>query len=34
VHDAGFHNVDERVHTDDLLYGVQAMVHIVRTMLG
>ena len=34
VHDAGFHNVDERVHTDDLLYGVRATLHIVRTMLG
>ena len=34
VHDAGFHNVDERVHTDDLLYGVRATVHIVRAMLG
>jgi acetylornithine deacetylase/succinyl-diaminopimelate desuccinylase-like protein len=34
VHDAGFHNVDERVHTDDLLYGVRATLHVVRTMLG
>jgi len=34
VHDAGFHNVNERVHVDDLLYGVQAMLHVVRTMLG
>jgi acetylornithine deacetylase/succinyl-diaminopimelate desuccinylase-like protein len=34
VHDAGFHNVDERVHTDDLVYGVRAMLHIVRAMLG
>jgi acetylornithine deacetylase/succinyl-diaminopimelate desuccinylase-like protein len=34
VHDAGFHNVDERVHTDDLVYGVRAMMHVVRAMLA
>jgi acetylornithine deacetylase/succinyl-diaminopimelate desuccinylase-like protein len=34
VHENGFHNVNERVHTDDLTYGVRAMLHVVRTMLG
>jgi acetylornithine deacetylase/succinyl-diaminopimelate desuccinylase-like protein len=34
VHDAGFHNVNERVHTQDLVYGTRAMLHVVRTMLG
>ena len=34
VYENGFHNVDERIHTDDLAYGVQAMLHIVREMVG
>jgi acetylornithine deacetylase/succinyl-diaminopimelate desuccinylase-like protein len=33
VHDAGFHNVNERVHTEDLGYGVRAMMHVVHAML-
>jgi acetylornithine deacetylase/succinyl-diaminopimelate desuccinylase-like protein len=34
VHENGFHNVDERIHTDDLGYGVRAMLHVVRAMVG
>ncbi len=34
VHEAGFHNVDERIHTDDLAYGVRAMMHIARELTG
>ena len=34
VHEAGFHNVDERIHTDDLAYGVHAMMHIARVVTG
>jgi acetylornithine deacetylase/succinyl-diaminopimelate desuccinylase-like protein len=34
VHENGFHNVDERIHTDDLTYGVRAMLHVVRAMLS
>jgi acetylornithine deacetylase/succinyl-diaminopimelate desuccinylase-like protein len=34
VYENGFHNVDERIHTDDLGYGVRAMLHIVRAIVG
>jgi acetylornithine deacetylase/succinyl-diaminopimelate desuccinylase-like protein len=34
VYENGFHNVNERIHTDDLGYGVRAMLHVVRTMVG
>ena len=34
VHENGFHNVNERIHTDDLTYGVRATLHIVRAMLS
>ncbi len=34
VHEQGFHNVDERIHTDDLAYATQATLHIVRAVVG
>jgi acetylornithine deacetylase/succinyl-diaminopimelate desuccinylase-like protein len=34
VLDAGYHNADERVHVDDLLYSVEFHLDLARRLLG
>ena len=34
VYETGFHNVDERIHTDDLAYGVRRCCTSCATMLA
>ncbi len=34
VYNSGFHNVDERIHVDDLVLATKFHLHVVQTLLG